>query len=133
MKCKICKTELTKTQRMYCSTKCKSKGHYDDHVRNRNTTFSQFKRADERKKEFIEMKGGGCQHCGYNKNYAALDFHHLGKKNFSMDSRNIGNRSLESLLKELKNCELLCKLSQRRTLSSLFVDSVRIELTHPIL
>lgn len=107
--CIICNKELSKTQLKYCSTSCKSKAHYNKNVKdNPNTSFSQFKRADVRKKQFIEKLGGKCKSCGYNKNYSALHFHHLGIKNFSMDSRNIGNRSLESLLKELETCELLC-------------------------
>jgi hypothetical protein len=54
------------------------------------------------------MKGGCCSQCGYNKNYSALHFHHLTDKCFPLDSRNIANRSMESLLKELEKCELLC-------------------------
>lgn len=106
--CIICNSELSKTQRLYCSNSCKSKGHYNDKVKNRNTTYTQYKKADLRKKELINLKGGGCSKCGYNKNYAALDFHHLRDKEFPLDSRNIGNRSLPSLLKELDKCILLC-------------------------
>lgn len=108
-KCIICSNELTKTKVKYCSNSCKAKGHYNKHVKdNNNTTYSQYKRADIRKKEFILLKGGGCSKCGYNKNYSALHFHHLKDKSFPLDSRNIGNRSMESLLKELEKCELLC-------------------------
>lgn len=46
--------------------------------------------------------------CAYNKNYSALQFHHLKDKLFNLDSRNIGNRSMESLLLELDKCVLLC-------------------------
>lgn len=107
--CTICNEELSKTQLKYCSNKCKAKAHYKRHkVANSNTTYSQYKRADVRKKEFIKLKGGGCNKCGYAKNYSALHFHHLSEKSFPLDSRNIGNRSLESLLKELDKCELLC-------------------------
>lgn len=106
--CTICSKQLTQTQRKYCSVKCKSRGHYLTHVVNRNTTYSQYKRADERKKEFIKLKGGACSVCGYNKNYAALHFHHLRDKSFRSDSRNIGNRKMESLLQELDKCVLLC-------------------------
>lgn len=108
-KCIICNTELTKTQVKYCSNSCKAKAHYNKHVKdNSNTTYSQYKRADIRKKEFINLKGGCCSKCGYNKNYSALHFHHLRDKLFNLDSRNIGNKSMESLLLELDKCILLC-------------------------
>ena len=107
--CIICQNELSQTQIKYCSNNCKQKGHYHKHFKsNPNTTYSQYKRADVRKKEFIKMKGNGCNRCGYNKNYSALCFHHLRDKSFSLDSRNIGNRSMKSLLEELEKCELLC-------------------------
>lgn len=106
--CTICKENLSKTQIKYCSNKCKQKGHYLKHKTNTNSTYSQYKRADIRKKEFIKKKGGKCCRCGYSKNYSALQFHHLSDKNFPLDSRNIGNRSLKSLEKELDKCILLC-------------------------
>lgn len=107
-KCIICEIELQGNQSKYCSNKCKQKGHYSKHKTNTNTTYSQFKRADVRKKDFINLKGGCCNKCGYNRNYAALHFHHLRDKSFPLDSRNIGNRSLKSLLIELDKCILLC-------------------------
>lgn len=107
--CIICQKPLSITQVKYCSVKCKHKAHYDKHVKNNpNTSYSQFKRADIRKKEFINILGGKCSKCGYNTNYSALHFHHLKDKSFSLDSRNIGNRSKKSLLKELSKCQLLC-------------------------
>lgn len=107
--CIICSKELTQTQVKYCSNTCKQKAHYNKHCKNNpNTTYSQFKRADIRKKELILIKGNCCFKCGYNKNYSALHFHHLHDKSFPLDSRNIGNRSKISLLKELDKCILLC-------------------------
>lgn len=39
--CIICNIELTKTQVKYCSNSCKSKAHYNKHVKdNTNTTYS---------------------------------------------------------------------------------------------
>lgn len=107
--CIICQSELKTPKIKYCSNNCKQKAHYYKHVKNNpNTTYSQYKRADVRKKEFIALKGGKCSKCGYNKNYSALHFHHLKDKSFPLDSRNIGNRSMKSLLEELSKCELLC-------------------------
>lgn len=107
--CIICNNELQGQQIKYCSNNCKAKGHYTKFFRtNTNSTYSQYKRADVRKKEFIKEKGGKCERCGYNKNYSALHFHHILPKSFNLDSRNIGNRSLISLRKELEKCILLC-------------------------
>ena len=109
MNCQICQKEIQKPKIKYCSTLCKQKAHYNRHKQsNPNTTYSQYKRADIRKKEFISLKGGKCFLCGYNKNHSALSFHHTGIKNFPLDSRNIANRSKNSLLKELDTCILLC-------------------------
>ena len=56
----------------------------------------------------INFLGGCCSKCGYNKNYAALEFHHVKDKSFSLDSRKISNTSMSKLLEELKKCILLC-------------------------
>lgn len=106
--CIICNEELKGNKIKYCSFKCKAKGHYQALKINTNTIYSQFKRADSRKKDLIKIFGNCCSRCGYNKNYSALHFHHIKEKSFQLDIRNIGNRSMESLLKELKKCILLC-------------------------
>jgi len=106
--CLICSKILVAQQTKYCSIKCKAKAHYNKHKTNTNSTYSQFKRFDIRKKEFINKLGGKCSKCGYNKNYAALHFHHLKDKSFPLDARHIGNSSLKKLELELKKCILLC-------------------------
>ena len=107
--CIICNKELHGNQSKFCSNNCKQKAHYDKHFKNNsNSTYSQFKRADIRKKQMINFLGGCCSKCGYNKNYAALEFHHVKDKSFSLDSRKISNTSMSKLLEELKKCILLC-------------------------
>ncbi len=107
--CIICNKELHGNQLKYCSNNCKQKGHYNKHVKtNPNSTYSQYKRADLRKKEMINLKGGCCSICGYKKNYSALEFHHIADKSFSLDSRRIANSSIKKLLEELEKCILLC-------------------------
>lgn len=56
----------------------------------------------------IKLLGGCCSKCGYNKNYTALEFHHIKDKSFGLDSRKISNTSMDKLLNELKKCILLC-------------------------
>ncbi|GAB4513758.1 MAG: hypothetical protein OHK0046_14890 [Anaerolineae bacterium] len=52
--------------------------------------------------------GGKCSHCGYDKNLAALTFHHTEDKTYPVDLRNLANRNIDSLLKEFEKCVLLC-------------------------
>ena len=53
----------------YCSVRCKNQVH--------QSYTQQQKRAHLRKAKIVEMSGGQCSLCGYRKNYAALQFHHL--------------------------------------------------------
>lgn len=49
--CIICNKELHGNQIKYCSNNCKQKAHYSNFKKNNsNTTYSQYKRADIRKK-----------------------------------------------------------------------------------
>jgi len=46
------------------------------------------KRRKKLKQMAIELKGGKCQICGYNKYQGALDLHHIrGKKEFSIGDK----------------------------------------------
>ena len=91
--CIVCGKELQGAQRKYCSNACKQKGYYLEIKNNPNTTLSQSLRGLRRKLKLIEIKGGKCECCGYDKNIAALDFHHNNPKykNFGLDMRIISN------------------------------------------
>ena len=93
--CVVCGKELQNAQRKYCSNKCKQKGHCQDVKNNPNTTFSQKIRGLRRKVKLVELMGGKCEICGYNKNLAALDFHHKdsSQKATSLDMRKLSNMS----------------------------------------
>jgi predicted nucleic acid-binding Zn ribbon protein len=58
----------------------------------------------------IEYKGGKCERCGYNKNMAALEFHHVNpeEKEFPLDARRLSNTHIDRLKKEVDKCMLLC-------------------------
>jgi hypothetical protein len=62
-----------------------------------------------RKYILIEMKGGGCEKCGYNSDIRALTFHHLNpeKKSFPLSTLGLGN-SWDAILKEVDKTQLLC-------------------------
>lgn len=70
----------------------------------------QTQRGWLRKQHLIEVKGGGCEKCGYNKCSRCLSFHHRDprKKKFNLDLRNIGNFSWDVVLDEFEKCDLLC-------------------------
>lgn len=59
------------------------------------------------KLKMIQYKGGKCEICGYDKNIAALEFHHLNpeEKDFTISDT---HHSWESTQKELDKCICLC-------------------------
>ena len=90
----------------FCSPKCKN-----SFTNNKLQNYKlQQRRGKERRQFLIERKGERCELCGYNKNSAALAFHHLdpSKKSFPIDLRKCSNMKLETLLIELEKCQLLC-------------------------
>jgi len=48
----------------------------------------------------------GCSQCGYNKHAVAIDFHHVGQKDYDLNK--IKTHSLIKLFSELRRCILLC-------------------------
>lgn len=91
--CVVCGQELNGSKRVYCSNKCKQKHHYFKVKDNPNTSHAQTIRGLRRKIKLIDLKGGECEICGYNKNIAALEFHHLDSslKEFQLDTRKLSN------------------------------------------
>jgi hypothetical protein len=64
-------------------------------------------RKQDLKKRAVEYKGGCCMLCGYNKNYAALDFHHRDPNQKEFTIRR-ASENFEKLKKELDKCDLVC-------------------------
>lgn len=54
----------------------------------------------------IELLGGKCSSCSWHGNQAALQFHHLKGKDFTIG--NVANKSWDSIKKEISKCILLC-------------------------
>lgn len=79
---------------MYCSKKCQNK--------------AMVTRARRRRKQrLVELAGGCCQLCGYDKSLAALQFHHPNSdKEFNLSSPN--TRKWEELVLEAEKCLLVC-------------------------
>ena len=105
-KCNHCQTDLSGNQTKWCSDKCKNSSANCKH----QNYQAQQERGRSRKKDLINLKGGGCEICGYNKSIAALCFHHLDPsiKKFELDIRSLSNRKLDYILDEASKCQLLC-------------------------
>ncbi len=111
MKCLNCENELKGKQKKFCCNQCKCKYHnFDPDGKGWKVYDKQKEKGYQRKKLFIELKGGSCQICGYNKSFRALTFHHRNpsEKRFQLDIRNLSNRGEESCKLELEKCDLLC-------------------------
>jgi len=56
------------------------------------------------------MLGGKCKKCGYDKNLAALVFHHINplEKEFQLTQDTFSKYGIETLADEIKKCDLLC-------------------------
>lgn len=101
--CQVCATRLKGKQTKYCSITCKNRFH-QGYVTQKN-------RGLTRKLNFIRSRGGKCTICGYDKNLAALVFHHTdpSRKEFKMDMRSRSNRTLDRVVDELDKCILVCR------------------------
>lgn len=63
----------------------------------------------KRKQRLVQVFGGCCSMCGYNKCQRALHFHHIDPSNKSfMISREGSCRAWKRMLKEAEKCILLC-------------------------
>jgi hypothetical protein len=80
-----------------------------------NTYEYQKLRGLKRKIKFIELSGGCCKLCGYNKNVAAFEFHHRdpNQKDYQLDMRKLSNTSMVKLIEEVEKCDLLCSNCHR--------------------
>lgn len=67
-------------------------------------------RGIERKRKAVMDVGGKCEKCGYNRNLAALCFHHIDPKDksFALDLRAFSAYSDNKLATEINKCKLLC-------------------------
>jgi predicted nucleic acid-binding Zn ribbon protein len=100
--CIVCGRPLQGRQTKFCSPTCKNK--------DLQSYEAQKRRGLARKLDLIRSAGSRCSICGYDKNLAALVFHHtdLAKKDFKLDMRSLSNRKLEPVLSEINKCILVC-------------------------
>ena len=64
------------------------------------------------KQKLVDIKGGKCVKCGYNKSNAALQFHHLDpeEKDFQFSKYRLTSfeKNKDKIMKELDKCILVC-------------------------
>ena len=61
----------------------------------------------ERLRGYKDASGGECAICGYNRNYAALEYHHTSDKLFSIGASSMG-KSDDVIRAEISKCVLVC-------------------------
>lgn len=105
-KCIVCQSFLTGRQKQYCSRKCHN---HSGNKRHQNYVLQQ-NRGLTRRIELLKFIGGQCEVCGYNKNIAALAFHHKdpANKTSELTIRECSNNAFETLKLEACKCRLLC-------------------------
>lgn len=71
------------------------------------------------------LVGDSCLHCGYNKCWQALDFHHVDKKNkkFNLTRREL-QYSWQKIESELRKCVLLCCRCHRELHAGLIPNEI---------
>ena len=109
--CKHCGKELTGSQQYFCSHNCKMNFYYQTKPDMRQRVcHSATQRGFDRKRELVDLLGGGCCVCGYNKNYSSLAFHHkdITTKSFGLAGRNLSDKPWDLLVEEARKCILLC-------------------------
>ena len=104
--CLVCKLELSGRQVKFCSVQCKLK---EPIYKAQHYSF-QRERGIKRKLEIFNSRGGACEVCGYNKNIAAIEFHHRvpSEKKFGIDLRSLGNGSMSKMIDETNKCDMIC-------------------------
>lgn len=80
----------------------------------------------EKKLALIEMLGGKCEMCGYDKNIAAFDFHHRDgyEKSFEVKIQNLKSKKDEDILEEALKCMILCSNCHRE------IHNPSLEMNH---
>ncbi|MDE1962035.1 MAG: hypothetical protein KGH80_10575 [Xanthomonadaceae bacterium] len=87
----------------------------------------------KRKLALLAEFGNRCTRCGYDRNLAALSWHHRErkKKRFEMDMRSLANRSADEIRSEASKCTLLCANCHAEEHFPQFADRSTLPKTKP--
>jgi Fe-S-cluster-containing dehydrogenase component len=108
-KCPMCENFILNGQIKACSKACATKLRHNKDYRQAINKYAIL-RGHKIKEKLVSLSGDCCQSCGYNKNYAALQFHHIDPKTKSFALNGTSSRifSWEEVVKEMAKCLLLC-------------------------
>lgn len=101
--CSKCKTEKPISDFYFVKSKSKSQCWCKKCLHE-----SQAIRWTDRKRKTVELKGGKCCICGYCKNLAALQFHHLDSDDKNYEWTQLRLRKWKDIIVELNKCILVC-------------------------
>lgn len=116
----------------FCNQQCHDLHKY----KNQSKSFKKFKeehginkytlKGVEKKLLLIELFGGKCEMCGYDKNIAAFDFHHKDgyEKNFEVKVQLLNWKDDNEILEEALKCVLLCSNCHRE------IHNSHLEINH---
>ncbi len=62
----------------------------------------------KRKQKLLDLKGGKCERCGYEKCRSALTFHHIDPLTKSFTIGGNHTRKWKTLVEEIEKCILVC-------------------------
>lgn len=119
-KCGEIKEHLSK-KNGYCSSPCKdcrnkaSKLYYEENKEVRNKQIQKRALVNKQKiRDFIiEAKSKPCTDCDETFHHSAMDFDHLGGKEFNISDAVRRNMSLNRIQTEINKCELVCSNCHR--------------------
>lgn len=98
-RCPICKNRKSRKEFTFSGNYCRSCN---------STSRKQHRKIV--KKFLVDLKGGKCSVCSYDKCIDALVFHHINpeEKDFEIGRANSSRFTIEQMTKEVEKCQLLC-------------------------
>jgi hypothetical protein len=99
--CIHCGKKLEGFKKKYCSKEC-----FRDHDTRRY--MKRLQRIHRNKQKLVDLKGGKCHLCGYDKFIGSLEFHHrdASDKEFRLSLARV--KRLEDVYLEAEKCDLVC-------------------------
>ena len=127
-KCKICDKSIyripsrLKIGTHFCSYSCRNKYYSkensfcwkgEEYPRKERGRVEDWERKRGKKLKAIDILGGKCNICGYNKCLDAIDFHHKNPLEKDNDLNGLWGRKWELIEREIKKCTILCSNCHR--------------------